>query len=285
MARARFSNRGWRIHAFLACVRFERWWRAHRGRRRPGAPLSPPRMQWIPAPAYAGVTPLPGNDFMECRSRGACPPRKRGSGGPSIRVGTSIFCYPNPMIGEFVVGLGDFHFRHMAGHAFPLGHGAAPGGTHRVGRGVFSGKTMAGQALGIVKSSVTLGGLMGIMASEAADAWILRVITTATCQAITLEASCVNAKSSRHGGLQACLMAGPAKASQITCRQVAGIKDVKLLEVSRLDGSDVFLAGPMASLATYARNHFVQIANEFWLTAAVAYGSQNTSGVNRSKSK
>jgi hypothetical protein len=118
---------------------------------------------------------------------------------------------------------------------------------------------MAGQALGIVKSRVALGGLMGIMASEAADPWIIRVVTTATCQAITLEASCVNAKSSRHCGLQACLMAGPAKASQITCRQVAGIKDVELLELSRLDCSDALLAGPMASLATYARNHLGQL--------------------------
>ena len=125
--------------------------------------LSPPRMQWIPAPAYAGVTTLPGNDFMECHPSETCPPRKPGSGGPSIRVGTSIFCYPNPVIGEFMVGLGNFHFRHMAGYAFPLGHGAAPGGTHGVGRGVFAGKTMAGQALGIVKSSVALPGLMGIM--------------------------------------------------------------------------------------------------------------------------
>jgi hypothetical protein len=75
------------------------------------------------------------------------------------------------VVGEFVVGAGEFELGHVAGDA--------AGVRHEAGLGAWLAAAVAGQAFGIVIDGPAAGFVVRIVAGQATDAGIVSVVALA----------------------------------------------------------------------------------------------------------
>src|SRR5258708_27670354 len=102
-----------------------------------------------------------------------------------VRIGIAGSGDADLVVGELGVAAGEFDLGHVAGGAVVLRHGAnlSYGGS---GSGLC--RSVAGEAFGVVVSLIVIDRLMGVVASEAADALVVADEALAVAETVRLEA-------------------------------------------------------------------------------------------------
>ena len=161
------------------------------------------------------------------------------------------------MVGEPKVTSRELNFWHVTGDAsFPC-HGARAGkmASDFWNNGLWRRLLrVASQAFRIIVSRIGVPARMRIVAGQATDPRVLRVIATAVSEPIGLKAYGFDSTHLHEPDLKRTAMARAAKVPQVSRIQASWVEDMKSLKITRLDCRDVFAARSMAALTSYAWN-------------------------------
>ena len=164
------------------------------------------------------------------------------------------------MVREGGVHAGQFHLRHVAGHALPR--------THRAGIGVAASgfrisrfRQVTGEAFRIVIRHVSLQLLVRIVTSNAANSRIVRVVPATIEHPIRLKANIVYVSLSRlqHRLLKTRVTRAAKRLRQLVRTQITRIENLQTIESLRVRCNQMLLAWPKTILATHTRIQLVQL--------------------------